>query len=243
MDQLSNYPQLNWYVSNLRSIPGGQFHWGASPSEEESGILITMSPFRMGSTPVTWGTWKEYCEAKSVRRPEEPAWGYPDNHPVVNVSWEDIMNPGGFCEWASGVSGFKLTLPTDAQYEYAARGGQDELEYPWGNDFDKSKLWCETLFDRQGKTAAVDRTDRTYRNGYGLTDMVGNVCQWCADYYNEDYRPNGKDPVDTEMSDSRCVRGGSWINRNLDICRCAYRSRNPDLRFSYGGFRLSAGQK
>ena len=207
-----------------------------------------MSPFRMGATPVTWGMWKEYCKAESARMPEKPDWGYLDNHPVVNVSWNDIMNHGGFCEWASRTAGFKITLPTDAQWEYAARGGKDGLEYPWGNDFDASKLWCSKKeFNDAGKTAAVDRSDRIYRNGYGLTDMVGNVWQWCADYYNGDYRPDGNDPIDakySKYSEYRCVRGGSWKYSIPDVFRCADRNGfDPEIRSNYGGFRLSAGQK
>jgi formylglycine-generating enzyme required for sulfatase activity len=194
--------------------------------------------------------WKEYRQSvsvpgKGIKLPNDPGWGYPDDHPVVNVSWNDIMEPGGFCEWASGVAGFKLTLPTQAQWEYAARGGKDGFEYPWGNDFDTSKLWCSTAQFRDAlKTAAVDRTDRIYRNGYGLTDMVGNVFQWCADYYNDDYRPAGKDPVNTQKIEGLCVRGGSWVFTNPVICRCAnpFRS-NPDSRYDDKGFRLSAGQK
>jgi sulfatase modifying factor 1 len=244
MDQLSKYPHLNRYVSNLRSIPGGQFHWGASPSKEELGIPITMSPFCMGATPVTWGMWKEYRQSVTVSGTDDDlddfCWGGPDNHPVVKVSWEDIMNPGGFCEWASGVAGFKLTLPTDAQYEYAARGGQDGLEYPWDNDFDESLLWCSE--EEYADTDAVDRTNRIYRNGYGLTDMVGKVWQWCADYYHEDYRPDGEDPVNTQHSKHRCVRGG-WFKFDLpDDFRCASRDgKSPDSRYRSCGFRLSAG--
>jgi sulfatase modifying factor 1 len=194
--------------------------------------------------------WKEYrhsvtVPSTAIKLPDDPGWGYLDDHPVVNVSWEDIMNPGGFCEWASGVAGFKLTLPTDAQWEYAARGGKDGLEYPWGNDFDKSKLWCSEIeVDAAGKTAVVDRTDRIYCNGYGLTDMVGNAWQWCADYYNGDYRPNGKDPVDTKKSGCRCVRGSSWYLNGPVASLCAFRHRGfPDFSLNYFGFRLSAGQK
>ena len=245
MNQLSEYSHLRWYLSNLRSIPDGTYRWGASPYQGESGIQIPMSSFRMGATPVTWGMWKEYCKAESVRMPEDPGWGYPDNHPVVSVSWNDIMDPDGFCEWASGVAGFELTLPTDAQWEYAARGGQDGLEYPWGNHFDESKLWySKAELADASKTSAVDRTDRNYRNGYGLTDMLGNVWEWCADYYNEDYLPTGKDPVDTEESAYRCVRGGSWFNNDPDFFRCADRYwDDPDGRGYNDGFRLSAGQK
>ena len=212
-----------------------------------------MSPFRMGATPVTWGVWKEYRRSVGVpgteiKLPDDPGWGYPDDHPVINVWWEDIMYPGGFCEWASGVAGFKLTLPTDAQWEYAARGGQDGLEYPWGNDFDRTKLWSSSEeYDWPDKTASVYRTDRIYRNGYGLTDMVGNVNEWCADYYNRDYRPAGKDPVDTQESEYRCVRGHSWnYFGSPDDFRCARRLRDdPDFWCGDSdlGFRLSAGPR
>ncbi len=250
MNQLSKYPHLRWYVSKLRSIPGGKYRFGASPADKKSGTPITMSPFRMGATPVTWGMWKEYRQSvsvpgKGIKLPSDPGWGYPEDHPVVNVSWEDIMNPGGFCEWASGIAGFKLTLPTDAQWEYAARGGKDGLEYPWGNDFTVHKLWCSKAeLGDAGKAAAVDRANRIYRNGYGLTDMVGNVGQWCADYYNDGYRPNGKDPVDTQKSRTRCIRGGSWDFNDPVIFRCAIRLRgNPDIGNYNDGFRLSAGQK
>jgi formylglycine-generating enzyme required for sulfatase activity len=244
MNQLSKYPWLSWYVSNLKSIPGGTYRFGFSKDQTRAAPRITISSFRMGATPVTWGMWKEYCKAESVRMPEKPAWGYSDNHPVVNVSWDEIMDPGGFCEWASGVAGFKLTLPTDAKWEYAARGGKDGLGYPWGNNFDKSKLWASEIYGNTAKTAAVDRTDRIYRNGYGLTDMVGNVWQWCADYHNDDYRPAGKDPVDTQKISLRCVRGGSWSSINPDYFRCADRSGfNPGISSNNIGFRLSAGQK
>lgn len=251
MKPLSKTPHLRSYVSTLRSIPGGKYRIGASPANKNSGTQVTMSSFRMGATPVTWGMWKEYLQSvgvsgRAIKRLDDPGWGYPDNHPVVNVSWNDIMNSGGFCEWASGVAGFKLTLPTEAQWEYAARGGKDGMDYPWGNEFDASKLWCSKHFGDAGKTAAVDRTIRIYRNGYGLTDMVGNVLHWCVDYHNGNYRPAGKDPVDNKRSDSRCVRGGSWLSNNPDGFRCADRAgglpvlRNCNYDF---GFRLSAGPK
>ena len=243
MNELLDYPWLNWYVSNLRSISGG-IYWTEEIEDTEDIDEITISPFRMGATPVTWGIWKEYLETialpgKGIQLPDDPGWGYPDDHPVVNVSWNDIMDPGGFCEWASAVAGFELTLPTDAQWEYAARGGKNQLEYPWGDDFDTSKLWFS-----EKQTAAVDRTNRIYRNGYGLTDMVGNVWQWCADYKN-DYRLTGKDPVDTEESDYRCIRGAHWSTIYYpNFFRCASRGGNsPDSRYNLAGFRLSTGPK
>ena len=209
-----------------------------------------MSPFRMGATPVTWGMWKEYRKSisvpgKEIKLPEDPGWGYPDDHPVVNVSWEDIINPGGFCEWASRTAGFELTLPSDAQYEYAARGGKDGQEYPWGNEFDSNQVWGGTevlgTVERVDKTGAVDRGYRIFRNRYGLTDMVGNVTQWCSDYFNHS-RPLGKDPIDNRESKYRCVRGDSYAEYGSICFRCASRGRlAANVRDYTLGFRLSAG--
>jgi sulfatase modifying factor 1 len=213
-----------------------------------------MSSFRMGATPITWGIWKEYKRSfavpgKQIKLPDDPGWGFPDDHPVVNVSWEDIMNPGGFCEWASNVAGFNLTLPTDAQYEYSARGGKDGREFPWGNEFDRSLLWCSERSPSAnrvigGQTGAVKRSIRIYRNGFGLTDMVGNVWQWCADYAHADYRPTAKNPRDNRKSKGHVVRGGSWGFDDPTLFRCAGRDGfESAIRLANVGFRLSAGRK
>jgi sulfatase modifying factor 1 len=242
MKQLAKYPHLNWYVSNLKSIPGGTYRWGASPALKQPGTRITMSSFRLGATPVTWGMWKEYCKSESVGLPKQPFWGYPDNHPVVLVSYKDVMSSSGFCAWASATAGFKLTLPTDAQWEYAARGGRDGLDYPWGNEFDTSRLWCSS----ESGTAAVDRTKRMYRNGYGLSDMLGNVYQFCSDYFSFDFQATGIDPVDKKRNELewRCARGGSWVDTNgLMEFKCASRAIAINMPMHMYGFRLSAGPK
>jgi formylglycine-generating enzyme required for sulfatase activity len=154
---------------------------------------------------------------------------------------------GGFCAWASDISGFRLTLPTEAQWEYAARGGVAGSEFPWGNSFDRSKLWCSKKdFGDAGKTAPVVRSSNIYRNSFGLTDMVGNVWQWCSDLYGSYTGTEETNPVGPpSTSDNlRCVRGGSWsISLPVNL-RCANRiSDSPDFRFLIFGFRLSAGPK
>lgn len=249
MNQLANYPHLKWYVSNLRSIPGGSYRYGASPSQKRSGTRITMSPFRMGATPVTWGMWKEYRQSvtvpgKPIKLPEDPGWGYQDDQPVVNVSWDDIMEPGGFCEWASKTASIKFQLPSDAQWEYAARGGKDGLEYPWGNQFDSNRLWCYSSDSIIYSTAVVDRVNRIHKNGYGLTDMVGNVMEWCLDYHNADYRASGTNPIDKRNSKSRSARGGHFMVSYPNLFRCGIRFQGPpNGRMNVGGFRLVAPPK
>jgi sulfatase modifying factor 1 len=256
---------IKQYVSQMRKIPGGSYNWGFSFEQRRSAPLVSITAFRMGATPVTWAMWKQFCKSESIKLPDEPPWGYPDNHPVVNVSWDDIMAPGGFCEWASKAVGMSLSLPSDAQWEYAARCNRDNplkifgmsedlddprndvkqgKEYPWGNKFDNFKVWCSfrSLGDAE-RTAAVDRKDRIYRNGFGLTDMVGNVHQWCRDYYHQDYRASGKNPKDVRRSNLHCLRGGSWLDNNPATFRCANRVGSNDSGSVNVGFRIVAGPK
>ena len=247
---LTDYPALKAYVESLRPIPASTFQMGSTTgdSDEKTVHSVTLSAFRMGATPVTVAVWKEYCESTKIAMPEKPEWGWLDEHPVVNVSWNDIMGSdgkGGFCAWASDIAGFRLTLPTEAQFEYGARGGQNGLEYPWGNTFDRSKLWCSgTTFGDAGKTAPVVRNSNIYRNGYGLTDMSGNVWQWCSDMYGPYTGTEETNPVGpaTTSDDKRCVRGGSWDMRSPHFFRCASRhSYYPVIGGNNYGFRLSAG--
>ena len=248
--RLSDYPALRAYIEGLRSIPAGTFEMGSTSGEadENPKYTVRLSAFRIGATPVTVAVWKEFCAATGTTLPEVPSWGLLANHPVVNVSWNDIMGmdgDGGFCAWASDIAGFRLTLPTEAQFEYAARGGQIGLEFPWGNAFDPSNLWSSLNFGDVRKTAPVVRTSNIFLNAFGLTDMSGNVWQWCSDMYGPYSSVAQSDPVgpSSTKSDARCVRGGSWYGARPDFFRCAYRLRyGPDIKNDIIGFRLSAGE-
>ena len=244
----SEFPHLSRYIMGMRVIPAGKFFMGSDTGNNDEKPIheVILSYYVLGATPVTVAVWKEYCAATGVSMPTAPSWGWIDDHPAVNVSWNDIMGldgKGGFCAWASDIAGFRLTIPTEAQFEYAARGGQGGLEYPWGNNYDDTKVWCSVKISRL-RTAPVVRTSNIYRNRYGLTDMVGNVWQWSSDFYAPYSSASQTNPSGpTSSSDnSRCVRGGSWSIINPDYFRCAYRFRiNPDIRYFIFGFRLSAG--
>ena len=259
-----SYPHLEAYVDSLCSIPGGRFEMGGNEYRDEQPVHpVQLSPFRLGANPITVGMWREYCAATGTAMPGAPKWGWLDDHPIVNVCWNNIMGADGnvgFCAWASDIAGFRLTLPTEAQFEYASRSGQYGLEYPWGTTYDDTKVWSSVKTSRSC-TAPVVRTSNIYRNEYGLTDMSGNVWEWCLDYYAEypctkDRTPGlagllghtekkaifQLDPQGPASGSYRCVRGGSWSDLYPDIFRCAYRYRyNPDIRFIIIGFRLSAG--
>jgi sulfatase modifying factor 1 len=234
MNQLSKFPHLSRYVSNLKTIPSGSYHWGASPTKQLPGTVVSVAPFRIGATPVTWGIWKEYCLCNTVpgtaiELPIDPSGEYLDNHPVVNVSWEDIMSPGGFCDWASSVAGFKLSVPTDVEWEFAARGGYDCLDYPWGNYYDSAQLWNAKEYGGVAVTAAVDRSHKIFRNEYGLTDMIGNIAEWC---FNDKGLSAGW----------RGGRGCSPFVADPDSFLCkSWFLIVPDFTSDMFGFRLSAG--
>ena len=248
----------------MRKIPGGRFTMGRTYSIE--GIVgslkdqtpahpVDISPFRMGATPVTVRMWREYVRANaSLRMPEPPTWGWIDSHPMVNVSWNDIMGTdgkGGYCAWASRLTGVKLSLPTEAQWEFAAKGGNDQ-KYPWGNEYDDSKVWSSvkvwsSLKKLRSGTASVDRLNNVYVNKFGVSDLCGNVWEWCLDGYQPyvksfdrlGYVSVPRDPVGA--GDEKCSRGGAWLFIELVFFRCAYRGMGePDDRYTTNGFRLVA---
>jgi sulfatase modifying factor 1 len=251
-NSLDQYPVLRNYIKSLRPVPGGTFNMGSvtGDSDERPVHSVQISSFRMGATPVTVAAWKEYCRATDTEMPSPPEWGWIDDHPMVKVSWTDIMGneygDDGFCSWASSKFGIRLKLPTEAQFEYASRAGQSGTEYPWGNSFDPSKLWCSSvgIGDALG-TAPVSRTSNIYTNKFGLSDMCGNVRQLCIDSYVLYKSSTQTDPITRHSPDTEdyvCVRGGSWRSMNPDSFRCAYRfvmeDRSDEI---YTGFRLVAG--
>ena len=272
------YPRLANYIEALRVIPSGDFQMGGDATRHK----VSLSSYGLGATPVTVGLWKEYATAKlSGQMPPEPdPWhfnvakfnvGWQDlDHPIVCVSWADCRK---FCIWASEVSGLQLDLPSEAQWEYACRGGLPSNEYPWGSEIDEritrrfftANVWCsDSKAGDIGGTGSVNRSMRIWRNHpWGLTDMVGNVWEWCQDKYDPNWygRPeaSGLDVVNLNSPPAqtitlkdgttidgvrRCARGGSWIYEGLPFFRCDYRfSMGPIYRGDEFGFRLCAGPR
>ena len=157
------------------------------------------------------------------------AGGGVQDHPMVRVSWYDCK---AYADWAG------LQLPTEAQWEYASRGGCINSNYPWGNGVDTSNIWCFETSNWMG-TAPVERTYNVFENGYGLVDMVGNVFEWCADWYGLYPGNNMINPIGASLGDQRVLRGGSWENNIIEECICGLRARcNPNMVDHNRGFRL-----
>jgi sulfatase modifying factor 1 len=157
-------------------------------------------------------------------------------HPVTMVTHADAT---AYCRWLSGRIGRLVRLPTEAEWERAARGTLDRARYPWGDAMDASR--ANFLPDPALKRHRSTRPVGCYpANGLQLYDMAGNVWQWVADWYKADeYRTEQRrNPRGPGHGTLRIVRGGSWVTHDVDQLRCAYRHKVPPDTYSYSvGFR------
>jgi formylglycine-generating enzyme required for sulfatase activity len=165
--------------------------------------------------------------------PEEPSWGWQDSDPIVNVNWNDASF---YCEWLTEKTGTTYKLPTEAQWEFAARGGNSSKGYKYSGG--NSILFVGWFTGSSGgKTHAVASKKA---NELGLYDMSGNIWEWCLDWYDAGYYANSpsKNPKNTARGEYKVLRGGSWYV-SASGCRVAYRSYyEPDNRSYFSGFRV-----
>lgn len=201
---------------------------------------VFVSAFYLSASPVTNEQYWRFIHETGRRAPflddrrtQRENWDpetrlYPtgrSRHPVVLVSWRDAQ---AYCEWAGG------RLPTEAEWERAARGGVDGQLYPWGDGIAPHLA----NYDNPAGTTSVGAYPP---NAYGLYDMAGNVWEWVADWYDPHYylRSPHDNPLGPESGTTKVVRGGAWL-LFPEFCRVAYRFRNsPDFRFNLIGFRLA----
>lgn len=170
-----------------------------------------------------------------------------DNHPVACVSWNDAT---AFAQWLSEKSGRKIHLPMEAQWEYAARGGVESMRY-WGSDESDFCLYANAADKGHNYSPSFPCDDgyqftapvaRYKPNPFGLYDMLGNVWEWCADWYGKNYYSHSpkKNPLGPARGSFRVLRGGSWSDYPKCV-RCATRGRgDPGGRGTGSGFRVVA---
>jgi formylglycine-generating enzyme required for sulfatase activity len=223
-------------------IPGGCFYMGSPQSEKgrevDEGPVheVCVKGFWMGKTEVTNGQFREFDPSHTSRSYEKISLNG-DNQPAVYVSWEDANT---FAQWLTTQNGgqFKFRLPTEAEWEYAARAGMQASRY-WGDDAGQAcehenvadqsakRLWAwDDVQDCDDGYAATAPVGSFQPNAFGLYDMLGNVSEWCEDIYSVDvYAGYERDnPVnrDTSRGPDRVIRGGHW-NAGPSMVRCADR--------------------
>jgi formylglycine-generating enzyme required for sulfatase activity len=203
-------------------VPAGEFVMGsedgdtdANPDEKPAHPVQITRGFWLGKCPVTLGQWKAYCAKQGLEVGRESAPG--DDHPVVCVSWERAT---AYCR------SYGLELPTEAQWEYAARGPHGR-KYPWGDAWDERKCCNEANKGPDGSTYPVGSFPAG-ASWCGALDMAGNAWQWCKDWYDERYYQTlpAADPPGPDSGEPRRVLRGGAFALGAFACRSAIRCRD-----------------
>jgi formylglycine-generating enzyme required for sulfatase activity len=236
--EADEFPQhtvtLDGFWLDRTEVSVAQFHQFATETDYESEA-------EQEGWALTWtGTEWDEVEGADWQHPYGPNSGVQGDHPVVQISWDDAT---AYCTWAGA------QLPTEAQWEYAARGSEGYL-YPWGNEFDGTRLnFCDV-------NCPFDYRNPHYDDGYELTapvgsypagdswcgasDMGGNASEWTSDWYEEEYYSHSpsRNPTGPETGDYRVMRGGSWyFLKGWTRTAMRYYSDIPCVRLPYLGFR------
>ena len=219
-------------VNNMVAVEGGTFQMGATEEQGEDIYLnerpaheVTLSGFSIGKYEVTQEEWEAVMGAN-------PSKVKGKKHPVEQVSWEDCQI---FIQKLNELTGKEFRLPTEAEWEYAARGGALSKGFKYAGSNDMSEVgWY-----RQTEAYPTQDVGKKASNELGLYDMSGNVMEWCSDGYGA-YQPEAQtDPKGSEYPSSRVCRGGSWNYRERN-CRVSCRAdAKASTVASHIGLRLA----
>ena len=222
-------------------IPGGLFEMGDHFNEGNTNELpihtVELDEFYMDMNEVTVGQFKQFVEQSEYNYPGDwndvARYSPGDEYPMVYVNWNDAV---AYVEWSG------KRLPTEAEWEYAARGGLKGKRYPWEDEIthDDANYSGTGGKDKWSECAPVGSFAA---NGYGLYDMAGNAWEWCQDWYGENYYSSSpaKNPPGPGTGSSRVLRGGSWYSDAGPLRLACRDSSSPAYRYYGGGFRCVSG--
>jgi iron(II)-dependent oxidoreductase len=250
----------------LVHVPAGSFrmgdNFGDGETRERPVHVVDLDAFYIGKYEVTNAQWRRFRDdpgyedpkiwpgGRPVPKDQVPYWVQPNNHgggtpdsddyPVIGVNWDSAA---AYCNWLSAKTGKKYRLPTEAEWEKAARG-TDQRRYPWGNSIDRTYanyVGAQT-FDTVQKAGFYDGSQRgtlkTQSNAspYGAFDMAGNVMEWCQDWYSRDYYAASprKNPRGPESGAYKVLRGGTFFIDAFDLRSYARSAAWP----SFQGHRM-----
>jgi formylglycine-generating enzyme required for sulfatase activity len=222
-------------------VPEGEFKMGSgdSPSEKPEHRVVIANAFAIGRREVTFADWDACFAGGGCKyEPNDRGWGR-GNRPVINVSWDDAK---AFVAWLSQKTGKKYRLPTEAEWEYAARAGTTS-PFWWGRTAGLDHANCE---DCGSKPVQQTTPAGSFRpNGFGLFDTSGDAAEWVEDCWNESYRgaPADGSAWTSGQCAQRVLRGGSFANKATFV-RSASRFRyDEDVRYYANGFRVARDLK
>ena len=221
----------------LVSIPGAWFLMGSASGQdcERPAHRVWTDSFLLAATQVTNAEYQRFVNATSSDPP--PFWNDANfnlpRHPVTGVSWFDANR---YCQWLAAQTGRAYRLPTEAEWERAARGDFEQNDFPWGNKPPQSLPDYGTRWQNGPEPVA-----HYAPNSFGLYNICDNVHEWCSDWYDPNYYASSpeRNPRGPEQGQRKSSRGGSW-RHHVKVARCSARSSiPPDFHYADYGFRLA----
>jgi formylglycine-generating enzyme required for sulfatase activity len=219
---------------DLIRVPGGCFRMGSAEGrpDERPPHVVRVGGFSLGRIPVTRAQYERFLADGGVAPPpwwSEPAFADPAQ-PVVGVTWFDAV---AFTQWLGATVGGRWRLPTEAEWECAARGGLEDAPTAWGASLPRGEVPAGLLL-------APWPTGRGRPNAYGLLDIGTIVHEWCLDWYRADYYAlsPAADPRGPDEGERRASRGGSWRHHVRWSRPSARSSLPPEFRYADYGFRV-----
>ena len=237
---LSNSGVSEIVEPELVRIPAGWFLMGCETGQDNEKPVhrVWVDEFHIAACQVTNAEYERFVRATGTLPP--PFWKKPEfahpQQPVVGVSWFEAVQ---YCEWLSECAGKAYRLPSEAEWECAARGGKEDALYPWGDASPQS------LPGYAGRWLnGPEAVGGSEPNGFGLSNMCDNVHEWCSDWYDAAYYKVSaeRNPRGPERGERRASRGGSW-RHHIKVSRCAARSSiPPEFQYADYGFRAACGE-
>jgi formylglycine-generating enzyme required for sulfatase activity len=247
--------------TNFVFVPSGSFVMGSSESErnrykDEVQHQVSLSSFAISKYDLTFDEYDAYCQATGAAKPKDEGWGR-GSQPVINVSWYDAV---AYCNWRStqegrrpayAISGKDVSwdrstngyrLPTEAEWEYAAKGGPQASSLAVNAVYAGSAKVDQVAWYSGNSAIQTHPVGQKEPNSLGLYDMAGNVAQWCWDWFGSYSAGSQHDPTGTTSGGERVVRGGSWYEGWKDVRSAVRGGDNPDYRCDRIGFRLLCPQ-
>ena len=217
-------------------IPAGYFTMGSDSGTASPKHKIWIDAFFIDKHEVTNRQYREFIEATGHPKPpffRDRDLNKPDQ-PVVGVSYYDALT---YTQWK------RKRLPTEAEWEYAARGGLEGKQFPWGDEAVAKRCnYAPKPFREKDGYDYSAPVGKYAPNNYGLYDVAGNVWEWCQDFYDQEYYKISpeKNPTGPDSGYTRVLRGGSWLSINPKYLKCSSRMElKPFVQDRYYGFRCA----
>lgn len=217
-------------------VAAGWFWMGSDSGQdcEKPVHRVWVDAFAVAETQVTNAEYARFVRATNAAEPlqwNDPGFNDPEQ-PVVAVSWFDAV---AYCGWLSRETGSRYRLPTEAEWERAARGVLEGTHFPWGDDAPNTRLNYALRWHN-----GPERVRQSEPNTFGLFEMCENVHEWCSDWFDADYYSHSpeRNPQGPPSGTRKASRGGSW-RHHVKISRCSTRSSiPPEFQYADYGFRV-----